>query len=114
VRATSRAPTRKLKKPSTKVKRLRKKAREVVLSAYIECVDSASGQDQSVYLLSLKVPRPEWEKIHFDRLAQIDPVESLGRFECRRHVGKGSELGPIEPFQPVANCDDWSLTFSEP
>ena len=73
----------------------------VILSGYTQRPDAATGHSTDVYVLSAKVARSDWRAIRFDDLSHVDPVEALGRFDCRREIKKNFDLGPIEPFQPA-------------
>ena len=72
----------------------------VVLSGYTQRPNRATGQTADVYVLSVRVARSKWREIHFGDLAQLDPVEALGRFDCRREIEKSLVLAAIEPFEP--------------
>jgi hypothetical protein len=76
----------------------------VVLSGYTQRPDRATGRAADVYVLSIRVARSKWREIGFDDLAQVDPVEALGRFDCRREIKKGLDLAPIEPFEPSGSA----------
>jgi Protein of unknown function (DUF4236) len=72
-------------------------AQMIVFSGYSQRRDSATGQLQNEYLLSVRVQRKEWLKIHFDHLMDIDVVESLNRHELRREITR-LNFKKIEPF----------------
>jgi hypothetical protein len=74
------------------------KAEEVVLSGYSQRPDKATGEVQDQYLYSVRVRRPEWERINFTNLADVDPAEALGLFEIRREVTKSGLFKEIVPF----------------
>jgi len=76
-------------------------ATAVVLSGYTQRPARATGNSTDVYVLSVKAARSDWRDIRFDKLSDLDPVEALGQFDCRREIKKNFELGPIEPFQPA-------------
>lgn len=71
----------------------------VVLSGYTQRPDPATGKDKDDYLYSVKAERTAWEKINFDRLDTIDPIEALGAFEIRRNMTKTGIFKGIEPFE---------------
>ena len=77
-------------------------AAAVLLSGYTQRPDRATGHAADVYVLSIRVARTKWREIHFDDLAQVDPIEALGRFDCRREIKKNLDLASIEPFDPSA------------
>lgn len=70
----------------------------VVLSAYSQRPDPATGAARDDYLYSARVPRDRWQRIRFDNLATLDVVEALSQFELRREMGKTGAFKPIEPF----------------
>lgn len=74
-------------------------AKEVVLSAFSQRPDSATGKEINEYLYSVRVARDGWSTIDFDNLAHIDVVESLSRFDFRRSMSKTGVFRAIEPFQ---------------
>lgn len=76
----------------------------VVLSGYTQRPDRATGHAADVYVLSIRVARSKWRKIRFDDLGEVDPVEALGRFDCRREIKKGLDLAAIEPFEPSGSA----------
>ena len=73
------------------------RAEEVVLSAFSQRPDKATGGIRDDYLYSVRVRREQWAKISFGNLAALDPAVALGRFELRCDVTRGSFL-PIEPL----------------
>lgn len=75
-------------------------ATAVVLSGYTQRRDRATGQPVDVYVVSVRAARTKWRDIRFDDLGHVDPVEALGRFDCRREIKKNMDLASIEPFQP--------------
>jgi hypothetical protein len=73
--------------------------REVVCSGHVTGPDPATGRPAPTYLISVRVPRAVWSTTDFTQLARIDPVASLGRFECRIARSSGDALGAITPFE---------------
>lgn len=71
----------------------------VILSAYSQRSDRATGQIQDQYLYSVIVTRNEWYSINFENLSNLDVVEALTRFELRRDMTKTGVFKPIEPFE---------------
>lgn len=71
---------------------------QVVLSAYSQRPNKATGQVGDEYLYSVQVSRDAWVSINFDNLAQLDVVEALSRFELRREMSKTGVFKPIQPF----------------
>jgi hypothetical protein len=72
--------------------------RRVVLSAYSQRPDKASGVVTDEYLYSVRVDREVWQRIEFNNLAVVDVAQALGRFELRRDMTKAGAFRPIEPF----------------
>lgn len=74
------------------------KIESVVLSAYSQRPDKATGQVGDQYLYSVKIARDKWRAIDFGNLANLDVVESLARFDLRRDMSKTGVFKAIEPF----------------
>ena len=70
----------------------------VVLSAFTQVADTATGGVEDTYLYSVEVGREAWSRIHFDNLDALDPVEALAAFELRRDMSKTGIFRAIEPF----------------
>lgn len=70
----------------------------VVLSAYSQRADKATGKVGDEYLYSAKISRDKWRAIDFGNLANLDPVEAFSRFELRREMSKTGVFKPIEPY----------------
>ena len=68
---------------------------ELVVSGYSQRPDKASGRIGDEYLYSVRVTRPEWERIDFGNLTAIDVVDALNRFELRRDMTKAGLFRPI-------------------
>ena len=79
-------------------------SREVVLSAYSQRNNPASGMIQDDYLYSVRVKREQWSGINFQNLNNIDVVEALTRFELRRDMSKSGVFAAIQPFDLTAGC----------
>ncbi|MGE4554160.1 MAG: DUF4236 domain-containing protein [Desulfovibrionaceae bacterium] len=71
---------------------------EVVVSAYSQRNDAATGNTNDEYLYSVRAERAEWERINFSNLEQVDVVECLGRFEIVREMTKTGIFKAIVPF----------------
>jgi hypothetical protein len=69
----------------------------VVLSAYSQRPDKATGKVGDEYLYSARIPRDKWLAIDFGNLANLDPIEAFSRFELRREMSKTGVFKPIEP-----------------
>lgn len=74
------------------------RAEEVVLSAYTQRPDKATGDILDQYLYSVRVKRRDWDMIDFNNLPDVDAAEALGRFDIRRDMTKTGVLREIEPF----------------
>lgn len=74
------------------------RAEEVVLSAYTQRPDKATGDILDQYLYSVRVNRHDWNGIDFTNLPDVDAAEALGRFNIRRDLTKTGVLREIEPF----------------
>lgn len=74
------------------------KVQEVILSAFSQRKNKATGHEGDEYLLSASVTRTQWEQLNFAGLAAIDVVESLSRFELRRAMTKTGVFSPVQPF----------------
>ncbi|NWE47966.1 DUF4236 domain-containing protein [Pseudomonas gingeri] len=75
------------------------KATTVVISGYSQRPNKATGSVSDEYLFSVRVTKTAWEDIDFGRLADIDVVEALARFDLRRKMSKTGIFKGIEPFQ---------------
>src|SRR5690554_2324727 len=74
---------------------------EARVSGYRQVTDAATGGERDQYLYSVKVSRAQWEKIHFDKLDQLDPVAAVEAFTLRRDMTKTGIFRDIEPFKLV-------------
>lgn len=74
--------------------------RMVVLSAYSQRPNKATGAIEDEYLYSVKPDRGTWAKIIFKGLTNVDPIETLSLFELRRNMTKSGIIKAIEPFGP--------------
>ena len=77
-------------------------SREVVLSAYSQRSNPATGMPQNDYLYSVRVDRAKWSGINFQNLKNIDVVDALTRFELRRNMSKTGVFTAIQPFEVTA------------
>lgn len=68
----------------------------VILSAYSQRPNKATGQEGDEYLYSVRVCRDDWTKINFHSLSQINVVDAFDRFELRRDMTKTGLFRPIE------------------
>ncbi|MBE0465236.1 DUF4236 domain-containing protein [Halomonas colorata] len=74
---------------------------EARVSGYRQVVDPITGGTRDQYLYSIKVTRAQWNRIHFDQLAQVDPVAAVEAFTLRRDMTKTGIFRDIEPFKLV-------------
>ncbi|MGM1052856.1 MAG: DUF4236 domain-containing protein [Pseudomonadota bacterium] len=74
---------------------------EARISGYRQIADAATGGQRDQYLYSVKVRRQQWERIHFDRLDQVDPVAAMEAFTLRRDMTKTGIFRDIEPLKLV-------------
>lgn len=70
----------------------------VILSAFTQVPDAATGGIEDKYLYSVKVSREAWDRIHFGNLEAVDPVEVLAAFDLRRDMTKTGIFRVIEPW----------------
>lgn len=71
----------------------------IVLSAYSQRPNAATGQMHDDYLYSVAANRSDWLKINFLGLSSISVVDAIGSFECRRDISKTGFAKAIEPFE---------------
>jgi hypothetical protein len=71
---------------------------EVVLSAYSQRKNKATGHEADEYLLSAAVPRAAWEKLNFSDLPAIDVLNALALFQLRRSMTKTGVFAAVQPF----------------
>ncbi len=72
---------------------------QVVLSAFSQRLNPATGGISDEYLYSVRVGRSQWNQINFANLNQVDVIESLASFELRRKMTTTGIFKPIEPFE---------------
>lgn len=75
------------------------KVEAVVVSAYSQRPDKATGKVVAEYLYSARITRDRWLAIDFGNLTALDPVEAFARFDLRRDMTKTGVFKPIEPFE---------------
>lgn len=73
----------------------------VIVSAYTQLADPATGHTRDTYLLSARIERNDWASLNFDHLDAIDVVACFDRFDLRRTMSKTGVFQPIEPIQPA-------------
>jgi hypothetical protein len=70
----------------------------VVVSGFTQEVDAATGAEIDTFLVSVQIPRGDWDTIRFDTLDQVDPVQALARFPHRRTMTATGVFRAIVPF----------------
>ena len=71
---------------------------QVIVSAFTQVANNATGSISDKYLYSVKVGRAAWGSIHFGNLQALDPVAALAVFELRRDMTKTGIFQAIEPW----------------
>ena len=74
------------------------KIEEVLLSAFSQRPNKATGAAVDEYLYSVRVKRDDWSAISFANLKARDVVTALERFELRRQMSKTGAFTPVEPL----------------
>lgn len=74
----------------------------VIVSAYSQRPNKATGRVGDEYLYSARIDRRDWKRIDFSNLAELDVVEALNQFELRRDMTKTGVFKPIEPLEGAA------------
>jgi len=77
------------------------KTQDLVLSAFTQRPEKATGSIRDDYLYSVCVSRDAWAKINFSKLEYIDVVDALTQFDLRRDMTKTGAFKPIEPFTSI-------------
>ncbi|MEM7355449.1 MAG: DUF4236 domain-containing protein [Acidobacteriota bacterium] len=70
----------------------------IILSAYSQRLDTATGKIDDDYLYSVEVALESFSRVDFSALERVDPIEALSAFEIRRRMTKTGVFRPIEPF----------------
>lgn len=71
---------------------------ELQISGYTQRPDKATGVIKDDYILSVQITRDQWERIDFDALENVDPIEALAAFDLRLDMTKTCIMKSIEPF----------------
>ena len=74
------------------------KIEQVILSAFSQRPNKATGAVADEYLYSVRVKRDDWSAISFANLEALDVVTALERFELLRQMSKTGAFMPIEPL----------------
>jgi hypothetical protein len=77
------------------------KADEIILSAYSQRANKATGAVTDEYLYSVRVKRSDWSAIRFDNLVGLDVITALERFELQRDMSKTGIFRPVEPLSAM-------------
>lgn len=75
------------------------KSTTIIISGYSQRLDPATGKINDDYLFSYKVDRTSFERIDFNALEQVDPIEALDVFEHRKKMTATGIFKPIEAFE---------------
>ena len=74
-------------------------AEQIVLSAFSQRLNPATGVISDEYLYSVRVDRFQWSQLNFANLNRLDVTECLASFELKRKMTKTGVFKPIEPFE---------------
>ena len=74
------------------------KCSEIVLSAFSQRTNPATGSIKEEYLYSVRLKKTDWMNINFKNLENVDVVECLGLFEIVRNMTKTGVVKAIEPL----------------
>ena len=72
----------------------------VLINAYSQRIDKATGHTEDQYLVSTLAERAAWGRIAFDNLEQVDVVAAVGALDTVRKMTKTGIFRPIEPRRP--------------
>lgn len=73
---------------------------EVVVSAFSQRLDKATGRVHDEYLVSSRISKAAWVGLNLNNLNMIDVVETFTRFDTIRNVTKTGIFKPIVPYAP--------------
>jgi hypothetical protein len=74
---------------------------EVVVSAYSQRADKTTGHINDEYLISARIPRKEWQRLNWESIGSVDPVEAFTRFDVIRSMTGTGIFRPISPHEPA-------------
>lgn len=74
------------------------KVKDIVISGYSQRLDSSTGKVNDDYLFSYKVNKEGFNRIDFDALELLDPIEALNAFEYRKTMTATGIFKAIEAF----------------
>lgn len=72
--------------------------KDIIISGYIQRNNTAKGEVDDVYIISVEINLTQWVEINFSQLKKVDPVCALERFNIRKHLDRSSNFGQIEPI----------------
>jgi hypothetical protein len=75
------------------------KTTRVVLSAYTQRADAATGRLEDQFIISVDADRTVWARIDFTNLPGLDVAEALAQFGLRRDLSKAGVFKAIEPIR---------------
>jgi hypothetical protein len=70
----------------------------VIFSGFSQRQNPATGHTIDEYLLSVRIPRTDWQGIHFDKLRDLDPIAVMEQFQMERRMTKTGIFRAIEPL----------------
>lgn len=71
--------------------------RMATISGYSQRLSRATARVEDEYLYSVQIDRVGWERIDFNRLPEVDPIEALDRFDLRREMTRLFNFRRITP-----------------
>lgn len=74
-------------------------ASTVVVSGFSQRLNKATGAIDDDYLFSFLATREQIERIDFEALEAVDPIEALTLFDLRRTMTKTGVFRPVVPFE---------------
>lgn len=72
----------------------------IIISGYSQRLDSATGRINDDYLLSVAFTREGLEKIDYNALNAVDPIDAVAAFESRRQMTTTGMFKAVDPYQP--------------
>lgn len=70
----------------------------VNISGFTQRINKQTGHLEDDYILSVLIHRHEFEKLNFERLENVDPVEALNSFTLQRRMSATCIFQTITPF----------------
>lgn len=75
-------------------------AKKINLSGFSQRLDTATGVVNDDYLFSVKFTREGLEKIDYNSLEAVDPIDAIAAFEHRRKMTVTGIFKAVEPYSP--------------